>query len=82
MWGMFMECSSLQSIDLSSFNTTNVNYMCNMFWDCKSLKSIDLSSFNTTNVKAMYGMFGYSSLKKRNVKIGGHGKEILDQIEE
>ena len=82
MWGMFMECSSLQSIDLSSFNTTNVNYMCNMFWDCKSLKSIDLSSFNTTNVKAMYGMFGYSSLKKRNVKIGGHGKEMLDQIEE
>ena len=35
---MFWECSSLQSINLSSFNTTNVKDMSLMFSDCSSLK--------------------------------------------
>ena len=35
---MFRECSSLKSIDLSSFNTTNVNDMGCMFYKCSSLK--------------------------------------------
>ena len=78
---MFYECSSLQSINLSSFNTTNVKDMSYMFSDCSSLQSIDLSSFNTTNVKDMSVMFwGCSSLEKRNVKIGEYGKKILDQM--
>ena len=38
MWCMFYECSSLQSIDLSSFNTTNVENMYSMFEGCFSLK--------------------------------------------
>ena len=54
---MFYGCYSLQSIDLSSFNTTNVNNMLGMFNQCSSLQSIDLSSFNTTNVKDMSLMF-------------------------
>ena len=67
---MFYGWSSLQSIDLSSFNTTNVNDMRRMFSECSSLQSIDLSSFNTTNVNDMKGMFlGCSSLKKENVRI-------------
>ena len=67
MENMFKGCSSLKSIDLSSFNTTNVNNMARMFSHCSSLESIDLSSFNTTNannVKDMSWMFwGCSSLK-------------------
>ena len=47
---MFNGCSSLESIDLSSFNTSNVTDMRWMFDECSSLKSIDLSSFNTNNV--------------------------------
>ena len=35
---MFRECSSLQSIDLSSFNTTNVKDMFYMFYGCDSLE--------------------------------------------
>ena len=35
---MFRKCSSLKSIDLSSFNTTNVNNMECMFYGCSSLK--------------------------------------------
>ena len=34
---MFFNCSSLESIDLSSFNTTNVTNMSNMFSHCSSL---------------------------------------------
>jgi len=54
---LFFGCSALKSINLSSFNATNVNYMVGMFKGCSSLKSIDLSSINTTNVKHMDGMF-------------------------
>ena len=79
---MFARCSSLQSINLSSFNTTNVKDMSRMFCGCGSLRSINLSSFNTTNVEIMYGMFwGCSFLKKENVKIGKYGKKFLDEIE-
>ena len=61
---MFHRCSSLESIDLSSFDTTKVNDMGIMFNCCSSLKSINLSSFNTTHVKNMYCMFtGCSSLE-------------------
>ena len=48
---MFYNCSSLNSINLSSFNTSNVNNMSGMFSNCSSLNSINLSSFNTSNVK-------------------------------
>ena len=65
---MFCDCSSLISIDLSSFNTTNVNDMSNMFGGCSSLKSIDLSSFDSTNVNKMSYIFcGCSSLKSINL---------------
>ena len=61
---MFFGCSSLKSIDLSSFNTTKVEDMSNMFRGCSSLESMDLSSFDTTNVKDMNAMFyNCSSLK-------------------
>ena len=35
---MFYDCSSLKSIDLSSFNTNNVTNMSYMFFGCSSLK--------------------------------------------
>lgn len=54
---MFYGCSSLTSLDLSSFNTANVTGMTEMFYDCKKLASIDLSNFNTANVTDMSSMF-------------------------
>ena len=63
MGGMFVDCSSLPSLDLSSFNTENVTTMEGMFWNCSSLASLDLSSFNTEKVTNMNDMFsGCSSL--------------------
>ena len=57
MSAIFAGCSSLTSLNLSSFNTANVTNMNSMFGICSSLTSLDLSSFNTAKVKSMYGMF-------------------------
>ena len=63
MDGLFWECSSLTSLDLSSFKTDNVTDMGSMFTGCSSLKSLDLSGFKIDNVKNMNSMFnGCSSL--------------------
>lgn len=57
------EFSSLQSIDLSNLDTSNVIYMGEMFYDLPSLTSIDLGNFDTSNVVDMRNMFhGCSSL--------------------
>ena len=74
---MFYGCSSLKSINLSSFNANKVNNMNSMFQKCCSLKSLDLSSFNTNNVNDMSYMFNgcfslenidLSSFNTNNVK--------------
>ena len=78
---MFNGCSSLKSIDLSSFNTSNVNNMSCMFNVCSSFESIDLSSFNTSNVNDMSFMFSFcSSLQKENIKINETEQRILDKL--
>ena len=56
-FGMFAQCSSLTSLDLSSFNTSQVTDMRGLFEGCKKLTSLNVSSFNTSNVKYMDGMF-------------------------
>ena len=57
-WGLGIgDCSSLTSIDLSNFNTSNVYDMSSMFMVCYSLTSLDLSNFDTSNVEDMEEMF-------------------------
>lgn len=63
MSGLFWGCSSLRTLDLSTFNTSNVTSMWSMFDDCTSLTSLNISTFNTSKVTDMRGMFyGCSSL--------------------
>ena len=67
MLGMFYECSSLISLDLSSLDTIKVKDMISMFKGCTSLTALDLSNFNTTNVTSMMQMFyGCSNLTTLN----------------
>ena len=64
MSGMFDGCSSLQSLDLTGWNTANVTDMNNVFRDCSGLQSLDLTGWNTANVTNMSGMFyGCSGLQ-------------------
>ena len=70
---------SLESIDLSSFKTTNFTDMNSMFYYYNSLKSIDLSSFDTTNANNMKYMFsGCTSLKKEIIKVNKNEEKILE----
>ena len=64
MNGVFWDCNSLTSIDLSNFNTSNVTDINNMFAECSSLTALDLSNFDTSNVTSMGnpGNFGYGGM--------------------
>ena len=50
---MFVECSSLKAVDLSSFDTSNVMSFKSMFDECEALTSLDLSTFDTNKVTNM-----------------------------
>ena len=61
--GMFYECDSLTSIDLSSFRTTDkLTDMRNMFYGAYGLSSIDLSAMDTSSVTDMNGLFRGTSI--------------------
>ena len=65
--GFFAQCSRLEYVDLSTFDTGKVTHMGSMFSDCSSLKSLDLSNFDTKNVELMQNMFdGCKSLTSIN----------------
>jgi surface protein len=66
---MFMNCESLESIDLSHFDTSNVTTVAGMFYECRGLKSIDLSTFKTDKLTDIEGMFTHcTSLTDINLK--------------
>ena len=54
---MFSYLSSLTSLDLSNFNTSQVTDMQYMFDSMSNLTSLDLSIFDTSNVTNMFCMF-------------------------
>ncbi len=58
---MFDGCSSLTSLDLSSWNTENVTYLGSMFDNCSSLKEINLSGWKVGSVTYMNYMFSNCS---------------------
>ena len=50
---MFLNCTSLTSLDLSNFETSQVDTMYATFYGCTSLTSLNLSNFNTSKLKEM-----------------------------
>lgn len=63
---MFYNCNNLITLNLSSFDTSNVTNMSKMWYNCKSLTTLDLSSFNTAKVTNMdctfYACHGMTTL--------------------
>lgn len=75
---LFRNCCSLDSIDVSRFETGKVKDMIRMFQNCTSLKKLDLSHFDVSNVIGMESMFmGDSSLVDLNLK-GWQTKRLQD----
>ena len=57
MKDMFANCSSLTTLDVTSFDTQKVTDMSGMFYNCSKLTTLNLASFNTSNVTDMREMF-------------------------
>ena len=65
---MFSGCSSLTSLDVSKWDTSNVTSMSAMFNGCSALTSLDVSKWDTSNVTNMNEMFnGCSALTSLDV---------------
>ncbi len=61
------QCPKLKELDLSSFDTRNMTYMCEIVTDCESLESVNLrgvsfANFRTDGANLMY--FGLDDCKK------------------
>jgi surface protein len=54
---LFNGLSSLKTLDLSNFDTSNEERMEGMFAGCSSLEELDLSNFDTSKVYDVHGMF-------------------------
>ena len=60
----FYGCNNLQTVQLSSLDTSNVTTFSNMFYGCSSLQKLDLSKLAVSKVKVMANMFrGCSALQ-------------------
>ena len=51
MQGMFQECISLTTLDISNFDTSNVTSMGGIFSGCRSLTTLDLSNVDASILK-------------------------------
>ena len=67
---MFNYCSSLTSLDVPGFDTSNVTDMSYMFDGCSALASLDVSGFDTSNVADMYQMF-HNCSRLTNLDLSG-----------
>ena len=62
---MFRGFTKAEDIDVSNFDSSEVEDMAYFFYKMNSLRSLELSSFNTDKTTDMTGMFAYAnSLKK------------------
>lgn len=58
---LFNSCTSIISLDLSSWDTSNVTNMEYMFYLCDSLTELNVSTWDTSNVTNMSSMFNFCS---------------------
>ncbi len=92
MTEMFCACTTLSSLDLSSFDTSNVTSMKKMFSGCTSFSSLNLTGFQFKDDVDVGKMFqragansgftikvdadGYRYLKNKNTYIGSNAKYV------
>ena len=49
-YGMFYGCSSLTELDLSTWDTSNVESMRGLFYNCTKLNTLKLNKFTTSQI--------------------------------
>lgn len=61
MQGLFQDCSSLASLDLSHWVTSKVTNMAGLFQGCDNVIELDLSNWDTSNVTNIINQFANMS---------------------
>ena len=74
---MFYNCSSLTSLDISGWNTSNVTDTSYVFYGCSSFTNLDISKWSTSGVTNMDWMFAKCQLTKIKVS-----QETYDKMTE
>lgn len=81
MSSMFNGCSYLTSLDLSSFDTSNVADMAHMFHNCSNLTSLDISKFDTSSVtEAQYMFSGCDSLHLKKSDVSNFSSDLVETM--
>ena len=75
---MFSECKNIIKLDLSYFNTSEINKMSNMF-SYMNLENIDLPIFNAKNIKTIEDMFAYCN-SLRHIKLRFFNTSNIDDM--
>ena len=57
--GMFLNCWSLEELDVSGWNVSTVTNIGSMFLNCFSLKNLDITNWHAPNATAVNSMFDY-----------------------
>lgn len=61
MSNFFYGCSALETIDISTLNTSNAENLAYMFGACSGLTDLDLRTMDTASARNLYGMFIFCS---------------------
>lgn len=65
---IFENCTNLEKVDVSGWQSGNLNNLGSAFQDCSSLKTLDVSKWNLSNAQSLNSIFaGCSSLTGLNV---------------
>ena len=76
----FSDLYSLESADLSGWDTSSVSNMWSMFGDCSSLESLDLSGWDTSSVTLAKYMF-YSCPKLSSIDLSSWDTSTFQSME-
>ena len=66
MDNMFKDVSSLISVEIKSFNNTEITSMISTFENCENLIEFSISGFSTKNLKSLKKLFYNPQLRKLN----------------
>ena len=78
---MFEDCSSLTSLDLSNFNTSNVTAMGSMFSSCNKLQTqINIMNANVTSYSSMFGSAATDPNAKITVNYIAAASTLVDSM--
>ena len=75
---MFYNCSSLTSLDLSSFEIKNEIEMNYLFYYCSNLKYIDISSIENIN-GTNNTLFGNDIPEEGQIKVNINIRDIIEE---